>query len=133
MLCFGLERQKSYLLSEGTGYLLNFLRNEKMDTRIVDEEKLRSQFAASTGLQAEFGNDVKDYVAFKRAEAAGRVQISKPGGCQMVEAEQFRDEVQLDELNEKLAANEAELKRLSGLQEKSVEDEASQYAAGVAC
>lgn len=39
------------------------------------EETLKKEFAASEDLQAEFG-DVDSYVAFKKADAAGRVRIA---------------------------------------------------------
>jgi len=41
-----------------------------------NEEALRQEFAASEALQAEFGDDVEAYVAFKKADAEGRVQIA---------------------------------------------------------
>ena len=39
----------------------------------IDEQKLKEEFAASVDLQAEFG-DVKAYIAFKMAEAQGRIR-----------------------------------------------------------
>ena len=104
-----------------------------METKKEIEEKLRGEFAASPDLQAKFGGDVEAYVAFKKADAAGRVQFSGSKGCSRMSVEQFNDSVQLEELSGKLEANEAELKRLSGLQNKIAEDEASQYQAGVPC
>jgi hypothetical protein len=43
------------------------------------EAGLKKEFAASADLQAEFGNDEAAYVAFKKAESAGRVGIFKKG------------------------------------------------------
>jgi len=95
-----------------------------MEAKKEIEEKMRAEFKASPYLQAEFGGDVEDYVAFKKAEAAGRVQAYGSEGCSMMNAEEFNDSMELERLNEKLEANEAELKRLRGLQNNSVaEDE----------
>lgn len=102
-----------------------------------DESKLKKEFSASADLQAEFGGDVKAYIAFKLAEVQGRVQACRSGGCSMTSVEQFNDEVKLEGLNRKLAANEIELERLRGLQKKNAGDEdsinAAQYASGVSC
>ena len=40
-----------------------------------DDEALKKEFAASAELRAEFGNDVKAYISFKKADAAGQVQM----------------------------------------------------------
>lgn len=39
----------------------------------LDEKKLRAEFEASEVLQAKFGRDIDAYLAFKKADAAGRV------------------------------------------------------------
>ena len=41
-----------------------------------NEEAWKQEFAASEALQAEYGNDVNAYVAFKKADADGRVRIA---------------------------------------------------------
>lgn len=104
-----------------------------MEAKKEIKEKLRAKFEKSLDLQAEFGGDVDSYLLFEEAHAAGRVRITT-GGCLNMSVKQFNDSVELERLNEKISANEAELKRLEGLRNKSVaEDPASQYAAGVPC
>lgn len=95
-----------------------------------DESKLKQEFSASADLQAEFGGDVEAYIAFKLAEAEGRVQISRPVTSGPVTAEQFHAEIQVEKFKGKIVANEAELKRLDELQGKS---EANQYSHGTPC
>lgn len=108
-----------------------------MATKTIDEKQLRNQFDSSEGLRTEFANDFEAFKAFSLADAAGRIQISRSKSCGPVTAEQFHAEVRMEELNEKIAANESELERLSGLQKKNADDEASQnaaqYASGVSC
>ncbi len=103
-----------------------------METQTSDETRLEEQFKGNQNLRCEFGGDLKAFIAFSKANAAGRTQIFQPRSCGSITAEEFRVEVQVEGLNRKLAANEAELKRLSGLK-SAVENEASQYAAGVPC
>lgn len=100
----------------------------------INEEALGQEFAESADLKGEFGGDVKSYIGFKLAEAQGRVQTCRSGSCSMTSVEQFNDSVQLEELSGKLEANEAELKRLSSLQNKIAEAEKAEVeACGVAC
>ena len=40
----------------------------------LDEAKLKAEFESSEDLQAEFGNDIKACVSFRRAEAQGRIR-----------------------------------------------------------
>ena len=104
-----------------------------MDEKTKEKMKTWEQeFSASVTLQSEFAGDLRAYVAFKLAEAQGRVQISRSKICEPITAEQFHAGVRVEELKEKIAANESELERLSGLQKKSAENEA-QYANGVPC
>ena len=90
----------------------------KMKTK--DETKLRNQFNLSEDLRREFGEDFESFKAFSFADAAGRVHISRPTCSVSMSVEQFNDSVELKQLNEKLEANKAELKRLSALQNKIV-------------
>ena len=46
-------------------------------TQQTAEEAWRSEFARDTALQAEFGSNPERYIAFKKAEMAGRVKIFK--------------------------------------------------------
>lgn len=104
-----------------------------MEAKKEIKEILRAKFEKSLDLQAEFGGDVDSYLAFKAADGVGRVRIIT-GGCLRMSVEQFNNSVELERLNEKLGANQAELKRLKGLRNRSVaESEASQYQAGVSC
>jgi len=41
-----------------------------------NEEALKREFAESKDLQAEYGNDVNAYIAFKKADADGNVRIA---------------------------------------------------------
>ncbi|GAI01432.1 unnamed protein product [marine sediment metagenome] len=41
-----------------------------------NEEAWKQEFAASEDLQAEYGDDVDAYVAFKKNDEAGRVRIA---------------------------------------------------------
>lgn len=50
----------------------------------LDEKKLRAEFEASEVLQAEFGRDIDAYLAFKKADAAGRVHACGSEGCSMM-------------------------------------------------
>jgi len=49
---------------------------EETETGSADEAALKAEFAASADLQAEYGGDVKAYVAFKKADAEGQVRIA---------------------------------------------------------
>lgn len=104
-----------------------------MEAKKEIKEILRAKFEKSLDLQAEFGGDVDSYLAFKAADGVGRVRIIT-GGCLRMSVEQFNNSVELERLNEKLGANQAELKRLEGLQKKSAEAEKAEIeACGVAC
>ena len=49
---------------------------EQTETGSADDAALKAEFAASEDLQAEYGNDVDAYVAFKKNDAAGNVRIA---------------------------------------------------------
>jgi len=49
---------------------------EQTETGTADEAALKAEFAASADLQAEYGGDVKAYIAFKKADAEGQVRIA---------------------------------------------------------
>ena len=46
----------------------------------VDDEALKQEFSASADLQSEFGNDVNSYIAFKKANVAGRTKVCSGHG-----------------------------------------------------
>lgn len=50
--------------------------SEKEGKEKKNEESLKKEFNESEDLQAEFGEDVDSYVAFKKADADGRVRIA---------------------------------------------------------
>lgn len=76
----------------------------------IDEAKLRAEFVASKNLQDEFSG-VDSYLAFKRAEASGRVRTYPMMS----------------------AASKAEAARLAAAEKARHESELEQYAAGAAC
>jgi len=49
---------------------------EQTETGSADEAALKAEFAASADLQNEYGRDVEAYIAFKKADADGRVRIA---------------------------------------------------------
>ncbi len=49
---------------------------KQTETGSADEAALKAEFAASADLQAEYGGDVDAYIAFKKADTAGRVRIA---------------------------------------------------------
>ena len=49
---------------------------EQTETGSADEAALKAEFAASADLQTEYGGDVKAYIAFKKADADGKVRIA---------------------------------------------------------
>jgi len=49
---------------------------KQTETGTADEAALKTEFAASADLQTEYGGDVNAYVAFKKADAEGRVRIA---------------------------------------------------------
>lgn len=76
----------------------------------IDEAKLQTEFAASKKLQDEFSG-VDAFLAFKRAEASGRIQTYPVLST----------------------APKAEAARLAAAEKARQEDEARQYAAAAAC
>jgi len=49
---------------------------EETETGSADEAALKAEFAASADLQTEYGGDVKAFIAFKKADAAGQVTMA---------------------------------------------------------
>jgi len=49
---------------------------EQTETGPADDEALKKEFAASADLRSEFGNDIKAYIAFKKADADGQVRLA---------------------------------------------------------
>ena len=102
-----------------------------------DESKLKQEFSESKDLQDEFGGDVTSYMAFRKAEFEGRVKISRPVTSGPMNLEKFHKEVEVEELSEKIEANEAELKRLARmkdeLQKRDAESEKNLYSHGIPC
>ncbi len=101
-----------------------------METKTIDEKKLEEQFEGNQDLRNEFGGDLKAFLAFSEADANGLVGIFRGKGCLTMTAEQFGVQQEESKLNEKISANENELRRLSELQRKN---ESRQYQSGVAC
>lgn len=137
LFCVGYQNFMINFIKTGTRKKRGSYKNENskgFTMKNVDQEKIKAEFAASPDLQAEFGGDVKAFVALKLAEAQGRVHISRPKGCQMMSVEQFNGEVRLEALTKQIAENEIEIVRVQAMQKKSVaENEARQYQAGVSC
>ena len=103
-----------------------------METKKSDAE-LRAQFESSGSLKIEFGGDIEAFVAFRQADASGLVRFSGPKNYGMVTVEQFHAENRMSKLNGELIDAKEKLKSLNEVQKKIAEDEANQYATGVAC
>ena len=72
---------------------------------VTPESKFEAEFNSSPKLQAEFGTDgLADYLAFRRAEEAGRARMFKGKSVTSATAEDAKAELQKEgEFSEKLA------------------------------
>lgn len=103
---------------------------------VGDEVALRQEFAESADLQAEYGGDVDAYVAFEKAEAAGRAKVCSGHGVAFSSAPAPKTEEKVlgkgipisKDVREVFAEVSA---RVS--EEMIRRDEQRQYAAGISC
>ena len=99
--------------------------NEKFD-----EEKMQNQFQLSEELQCEFGGDFGAFVAFSRADLAGRVRLCTPKSCMMMSVADFHNSQELTRLTEEIEKKSAALKRAKEIQDKSAQ---ADYERGTPC
>lgn len=101
-----------------------------------DEESWKQEFSASADLQREYGNDVTSYLAFKKAEAAGRAKLCSGHGIvafSSAPAPETEEEIPGKGLPISEPVREAFAEAANRAKEKVRSDEKRQYAAGVPC